>query len=102
LLAALSWRLPWDTPRSLATPPPVTRTEMGWSLAGHTALALLMSWPLVLGLGSLGLMDRPDGRLNAWILAWDAHALWHEPTRLFQAPAFHPLPDALTFSENLL
>ena len=47
-------------------------------------------------------MDRPDGRLNAWILAWDVHALLHEPARLFQAPIFHPLPDALAFSENLL
>ena len=47
-------------------------------------------------------MDRPDGRLNAWILAWDAHALRHAPARLFDAPVFHPLPDALAFSENLL
>src|SRR4029077_9072834 len=50
----------------------------------------------------LGMTDRPDGRLNAWILAWDVHALLHEPLRLFDAPAFHPLPDALAFSENLL
>ena len=36
------------------------------------------------------------------ILAWDVHALLHAPSRLFQAPIFHPLPDALAFSENLL
>ena len=35
-------------------------------------------------------MDRPDGRLNAWILAWDVHALLHDPARLFQAPDLPP------------
>jgi hypothetical protein len=53
-------------------------------------------------LTSLGPFNRPDGRLNAWILAWDAHAALREPARLFEAPIFHPLPDALAFSENLL
>ena len=63
----------------------------------------------VIGVGKIsdifagqGVTDRPDGRLNAWILAWDVHALTHDPGRLFQAPIFHPLPDALAFSENLL
>jgi hypothetical protein len=102
LVALLAWRAPWDRPRSFAAPPPVTRGELGLSLAGHLALAALMSWPLVTGLATLGVTDRPDGRLNTWILAWDAHALLRQPGRLFQAPAFHPLPDALTFSENLL
>ena len=40
--------------------------------------------------------------LNAWILAWGGPTLFTEPSRVFQAPAFHPLPDALAFSENLL
>ena len=61
-----------------------------------------MSWPLAPDLARLGVMDRPDGRLNAWILAWDVHALAPRAGRLFQAPVFHPLPDALAFSENLL
>src|SRR6185436_3671255 len=62
----------------------------------------LMSWPLVLHPATQGVTDRPDGRLNAWILAWDVHALAHAPTRLFDAPIFHPLPDSLAFSENLI
>ena len=61
-----------------------------------------MSWPLVRDLAHTGPMDRPDGRLNAWILAWAGETLWTDPARVFQAPAFHPLPDALAFSENLL
>jgi hypothetical protein len=102
LAAVLIWRVPWDVPRSLPVAPPVTRGEVGWSLAGHMVVVALMSWPLVTDLVGLGVMDRPDGRLNAWILAWDAHALFRAPSRLFQAPIFHPLPDTLAFSENLL
>ena len=102
LVALVVWRLPWDAPRVIPVGHPVTRAEIGWSLAGHAALVALMSWPLVTDLAGLGVMDRADGRLNAWILAWDAHALARAPGRLFQAPIFHPLPDALAFSENLL
>ena len=102
LVAVLLWRLPWDVPRPPPVASAVTRGEIGWSLAGYAALVALMSWPLVTDLAGLGVMDRPDGRLNAWILAWDAHALAHAPSRLFQAPIFHPLPDTLAFSENLL
>lgn len=102
LVGVLAWRIPWDSPRRLPPPGPVARAEIFWSLAGHAVLVAAMSWPLVLDLAGSGVTDRPDGRLNAWILAWDAHALTHAPGRLFQAPAFHPLPDALAFSENLL
>ena len=101
-VAGLAWVLPWDRPRPLPAAGQVIGREIGWSLVGHTIAAAAMSWPLVTDLAGSGVMDRPDGRLNAWILAWDVHALLHDPARLFQAPIFHPLPDALAFSENLL
>jgi hypothetical protein len=102
LVAALVVCLPWDSPRRLPLPRPVTSGEIAASLLAHSILAAVMSWPLVLGLAHRGVVDRVDGRLNAWILAWDAHALTHEPARIFQAPIFHPLPDALAFTENLI
>ncbi|HEY2946368.1 MAG TPA: hypothetical protein VGN09_28305 [Vicinamibacteria bacterium] len=102
LLAALAWAIPWDRRRALDPAGPPSPREVALSLAGHAVLVAIMSWPLVLDLAGSGVMDRPDGRLNAWILAWDVHALLHAPTRLFQAPIFHPLPDTLAFSENLL
>jgi hypothetical protein len=102
LVGALVWMIPWDSPTRPPSPRPVTRGEVGWSVSGHALLFMVMSWPLVLDLAGSGVTDRPDGRLNAWILAWDAHALLRAPARLFQAPIFHPLPDALAFSENLL
>jgi hypothetical protein len=102
LVGALAVAVPWDARREVPSPRPFTAGECAASLAGHGALFVLMSWPLATDPAHLGVMDRPDGRLNAWILAWDAHALAHAPGRLFDAPAFHPLPDALAFSENLL
>jgi hypothetical protein len=102
LLGALVLAVPWDARREAPAPGPFTSAECAVSLAGHAALFVLMSWPLATDPAHLGVMDRPDGRLNAWILAWDARALTHSPGRLFDAPAFHPLPDALAFSENLL
>jgi hypothetical protein len=102
LVAVLAWLVPWDCPRPLPTPEPVSLRHLAASTAAYAVLLAAMSWPLVLDPVHQGMTDRPDGRLNAWILAWDVHALVHEPGRLFQAPIFHPLPDALAFSENLV
>jgi hypothetical protein len=102
LLGALVIVVPWDARRSVPSASPFTRGEAATSLAAHAALFVLMSWPLATDPARLGVMDRPDGRLNAWILAWDVEALRRAPGRLWDAPAFHPLPDALAFSENLL
>jgi hypothetical protein len=102
LAGALAWMAPWERPRRLPSPRPVTPAEIAASIAGYCLLLAIMSWPLVRGLVHTGPMDRPDGRLNAWILAWAGEMLWKDPARVFQAPAFHPLPDALAFSENLL
>jgi hypothetical protein len=93
---------PWDRPRRLPSPRPVGAWEVALVGAGYVLLVVLMSWPLARDLVHTGAVYRPDGRLNAWILAWTGHAFWTEPNRLFQAPAFHPLPDALAFSENMV
>ena len=101
-LAALVLVLPWDARRGLPAPRTFTWAEIGAAAGAYAVLLAVMSWPLLTDPAHLGMTDRPDGRLNAWILAWDVHALLHEPSRLWSAPAFHPLPDALAFSENLL
>jgi hypothetical protein len=93
---------PWERPRGLPAAWPVGAGELAVVTAGYTLLVVVMSWPLARDLVHTSAVYRPDGRLNAWILAWAGHALWHEPARLFQAPDFHPLPDALAFSENMV
>lgn len=102
LAGVLAWMAPWEAPRRPPSPRPVTAAEIAVSVSGYVLLLAIMSWPLVRDLAHTGPMDRPDGRLNAWILAWAGETLWTDPARVFQAPAFHPLPDALAFSENLL
>jgi hypothetical protein len=102
LAALLVFVAPWDAPRRPSAPPAVTPREAVIAAFAYLALVSVMSWPLVRDLVHSGPMYRPDGRLNAWILGWVGYAFWHQPTRLFQAPIFHPLPDTLAFSENML
>ena len=102
LVAALAWLAPWDRPRRLPLPQPLTLAEVAGAGAALGLLLIAMSWPLAKDLAHTGPLDRPDGRLNTWILAWAGETVWHDPARVFQAPAFHPLPDVLAFSENLL
>ncbi len=102
LASLLVFLLPWDVRRELPPTRSVTGAEIAASVLGYAALLAVMSWPLVRDIAHTGPMDRPDGRLNAWILAWAGPTLLSDPGKLFDAPAFHPLPDALAFSENLL
>jgi hypothetical protein len=102
LAGLLVFLAPWDEPRRLPLPRPVTGGEVAVVSLGYLLLLAVMSWPLVRDLAHSGPLYRPDGRLNAWILAWGGHALWTEPLRVFQAPSFHPLPDTLAFSESML
>lgn len=43
-----------------------------------------------------------DGRLLAWILAWNGHAAWTQPLHWFDANIFHPARNMLAGSESLL
>ncbi len=104
-LAMLVGALGFLAPGQLRIHPPTARPlklrAIGMAALAYAGVVAFMSWPLVRGLATAGLLRQPDGRLNTWILAWAAEALF-EPARLFDAPIFHPLPDALAFSENLL
>ena len=62
-------------------------------------VAVAMSWPLVLRLGTVVPHDNGDPLLQAWQVAWIGHALLHQPFHLFQANTFWPLPDSLAFSD---
>ncbi len=63
-------------------------------------LAVLMTWPLARGLGSLGRSTGGgDGLFSVWNVAWVAHALTSDPARLYDANIFYPHHMALAFSE---
>jgi len=77
------------------------------AVLAYTALAVVLTWPLALGLAGDVPGDLGDSLLNMWILAWGAE---HVPRLLvgamdwqsfWNANIFHPEPLALTFSEHL-
>ncbi len=81
---------------------PTRRAVWGSAFALCCALAIVHTWPLATAPGTLSRNDNGDAQLNEWILAWIAHQLPRDPTRLFQGNIFHPAPDTLAFSEPLI
>jgi hypothetical protein len=76
-------------------------------LVAYFLLTVVLTWPLVTGLGSDVAGDFGDSLLNMWILAWGAE---HLPSLLtgglgwsqfWDANIFHPSPLALSLSEHL-
>ena len=65
-------------------------------------LALAMHWPLPLHLGEDVAQDLGDPLVQAWQVAWDGHALQHQPESFFQSNTFWPLEDSLAFSDALI
>lgn len=93
-----------------AAGPPSIRRECAFLTAAALILTLTLfsRWlaessvaiPDPAAIGNLG--GGADARLNVWTLAWDAHALLHQPLRFFDANIFHPAPSMLAGSETLL
>jgi hypothetical protein len=69
---------------------------------GAVLLAVVMTAPLVFHLGS-GVADATDDPLlQAWQVAWDGHAVLHQPLHLFDSNTFWPERHSLAFSDSLL
>ena len=73
----------------------------------YSVLSVVLTWPLILGIGSDVPGDLGDSLLNMWILAWGAEHMpqlatgaisWSE---FWNANIFHPEPLALALSEHL-
>jgi hypothetical protein len=85
-----------------APSPRIGRRELLAAALGGVALALLVTWPLVLHLPSRIAPDLGDPVRTAWQIAWVGHALVHDPLHLFDSNAFYPNPLSLAFSDSLL
>lgn len=85
----------------VASPRLTWRELVGVALLG-IALATAMHWPLPLHMGRDIAQDLGDPLVQAWQVAWDGHALKTQPTALFQANTFWPLPDSLAISDALV
>ena len=69
---------------------------------GGVVLAIVMTWPLALHLGSDIGKDLGDPLLQTWQVAWIGHALLDSPLDLWQANTFWPYTDTLAFSDALV
>jgi hypothetical protein len=85
-----------------APPPRIGWREVVVAALGGVALALLVTWPLVLHLPSRIAPDLGDPVRTAWQIAWVGHALVHDPLHLFDSNTFYPNPLSLAFSDSLL
>ncbi|HMQ29772.1 MAG TPA: hypothetical protein PKD53_03550 [Chloroflexaceae bacterium] len=77
------------------------RVRRSWPPLAYLALSVLMTWPLARHLGD-GLPGLGDALLQAWIVAWNAHALGSAPAAVWDAPIFYPYPDTLAFHDSHL
>ena len=69
--------------------------ELTWrealvAVGAGVVLAVVMTWPLVLHLGTDIGKDTGDPLLQTWQVAWIGHALLHSPLHLWQANTFWP------------
>jgi hypothetical protein len=80
----------------------VRRSEAVVAALGSVLGALVMHWPLPLHLGRDVPRDLGDPLPQAWQVAWDGHALLHQPLDFFQANVFWPLRNSLAFSDALV
>ena len=80
---------------------PVTRRPLLGALALLTALTVIITWPMALHL-STRVPGHGDPLFSIWRLAWVAHALAHDPARLFDANIFYPHLRTLAYSDAML
>lgn len=67
----------------------------------YCGLTVVLTYPLILSMGSVLPNDAGDPALNTWILWWNTQTVPFT-SAWWNAPAFYPAPGVLTFSENLL
>ncbi len=82
--------------------PEVTLREVGFLVAGACLVSVVMHWPLILHLGQDIPKDLGDPLAQAYQMAWDGHALAHQPLHFFDANQFWPFGDTLAFSDALI
>jgi hypothetical protein len=80
----------------------VTWREVGLLILGACLVSVVMHWPLILHLGEDIPKDLGDPLAQAYQVAWDGHALAHQPLHFFDANQFWPFGDTLAFSDALI
>ena len=80
-----------------------TRVSL-WCLPAWLAATLLLTWPLAPSFGRFipTVLPLPDALLQAFLLHWDLRTLFTHPSRVWDAPIFHPERNTLTYTDHHL
>jgi len=78
------------------------RRDHAWAAGLGVVLAVAMTWPLALHLGSDFSQESYDTPFQTWQLAWIGHAILHSPLHLLDANIYWPDKHSLAFSDMLL
>ena len=78
-----------------------SRREFLVATAIGAVLAVVMTWPLVTGMGHLGRTadTDADGEFSIWNVAWVARTIVVDPVHLFDANIYYPHKRTLAYSE---
>src|SRR5438067_7928167 len=105
-MPALAAHRPIPASRSLSRPPTRRRAAApltaGLALLAYGVIALALFSTVVAHLATAFAGDLGDPPSQAWILAWDVHALRTNPAHLYEAPIFYPFHDVLAYQDTLL
>jgi hypothetical protein len=66
------------------------------------ALALVLNWGALADPTHTLPQDVGDPALVSYLIAWDGHALLHDPTNVWQINAFYPARYGLAYSDSML
>src|SRR5947208_11708815 len=105
-MPALVARRPIPASGSLSPTPTRRRAAAplaaGLALLVYGVIALALFPTVVAHLASAFAGDLGDPPSQAWILAWDVHALTTNPAHLYDATIFYPFRDVLAYQDTLL
>src|SRR5438067_2311032 len=74
----------------------------GLALLAYGVIALALFPTVVAHMANAFAGDLGDPPSQAWILAWDVHALGTNPSHLYDANIFYPFHDVLAYQDTLL
>ena len=76
-----------------------SRREWVEALGVAAILLVVMTWPTVPHLATVGRLDSGDGKFSIWNVGWIGHALLTDPRHLLDANIFYPHTGTLAYSE---
>jgi hypothetical protein len=82
----------------------IRRINREWAIAVAAAivLAVILNWGSLADPAHTLPQDVGDPALVSYLVAWDGHALLHDPANLWQLNAFYPARYGLAYSDSLL